>query len=313
MKGIASLDTPGRPLSQADIDGDDDYDKNGPGFETMADKAARHRIVTGQALQTWNGHREFLKDERWRPLEYKGGKTDIQCFSMEPQPASGFSGCTPLEGDTSKVQLNQKKIFFFSDLCLLFHKVYAMKAQALIRGKTARELGRAHRDANKISRLAWDKDVSDIELLETIREDETTGNVLTVQRAVLSPPPGLNLVVSKRDLVFFQFSTLGKSKANPQDAECILIARHTEHPARPIGHEKCVRAQSMSVIRLVPMAPVKKEDDLFEPITEVTIAGWLQLGGAIPDEVVGLYQTALADRIDFLRSLPHFQGKVDSK
>ena len=188
-----------------------------------------------------------------------------------------------------------------------------MKAQALIHGKTARELGRAHRDANKISRLAWDKDVSDIELLETIREDDTTGNVLTVQRAVLSPPPGLNLVVSKRDLVFFQFSTLGKSKANPQDEECLLIARHTEHPARPIGYEKCVRAQSMSVIRLVPMSPLKKEDDLFEPVTEVTIAGWLQLGGAIPDEVVGLYQTALADRIDFLRSLPHFQGKVDSK
>ena len=105
MKGIASLDTPGRPLSQLDIDGDDDV----LGFETMVMKATRHRVVTGQALQTWKGHKEFLQDARWRPLEYKGGKTDIQCFSMEPQPASGFSGCKPLEGDTSKVPLSMNK------------------------------------------------------------------------------------------------------------------------------------------------------------------------------------------------------------
>jgi hypothetical protein len=290
MKGNVSFDAPGRPLDQADIDGDDNTERI---WETIPEKAARHRLITGQALQTWKTHKEFLQDERWRPLEYKGGKTDIQCFSMDPQPASGFSGCKPMEGDTSKV--------------------YAMKAQALIHGKTARELGRVHRDANRISRLVWDKDVSDIELLETIREDEATGNLLTVQRAVLSPPPGLSLVVSKRDLVFFQFSTIGKSRANPQDEECTLLARHTEHPARPIGYEKCVRAQSMSVIRLTPMPPVKKEDDLFEPVTEITVAGWLQLGGAIPDEVVGLYRTALADRIDFLRGLPHFQAKFTSK
>lgn len=111
MKGIASLDTPGRPLSQIDVDGDDDT--AGPGFETMANKAARHRLVTGQALQTWKGHKEFLQDERWRPLEYKGGKTDIQCFSMEPQPASGFSGCKPLEGDNSKVNT---KIDIFTEM-----------------------------------------------------------------------------------------------------------------------------------------------------------------------------------------------------
>jgi hypothetical protein len=66
-----------------------------------------------------------------------------------------------------------------------------------------------------------------------------------------------------------------------------------------------VRALTMSVIILEPLTP-EQGDMLLVPRTNVTIMAWVQPGGWIPDGVVTLYKTKLADRVKFLRGTNFF-------
>jgi START domain-containing protein len=82
-------------------------------------------------------------------------------------------------------------------------------------------------DSNHISRLKWDKELSDIGHLETIRQDEKLGMLLTVQFAEHTPPvPG----VAKREFVYFQWSRRVASKKHKKDGNWEIIARHVDHP-----------------------------------------------------------------------------------
>lgn len=129
------------------------------------------------------------------------------------------------------------------------------------------------------------------------------GMKLTVQYAEHTPPvPG----VAKREFVYFQFSRMEPSKANKRDHAWTLICRHTDHPSRPIK-ENPVRALSLSVMIITPLTPQKDPHDglLDMHSTHVTIMAWAQVGGWIPESVVTLYKTKLADRIKFLRET-HF-------
>ena len=61
----------------------------------------------------------------------------------------------------------------------------------------------------------------------------------------------------------------------------------------------------MSLMLLEPLTP-EQGDLLLVPRTSVTIMAWVQPGGWVPDSVVTLYKTKLADRIKFLRETNFF-------
>jgi hypothetical protein len=168
-------------------------------------------------------------------------------------------------------------------------------------GKTADDIAKAHMDSNHISRLGWDKELSDIGLLEIVRVDENLGIQLTVQYAEHTPSvPG----VDKREFVYFQWSRRVATKKHKTDHNWEIIARHVDHPKRPVKSSP-VRALSLSVIVLEPLTPDESEL-LLVPRTNVTIMAWVQPGGWIPDNIVSLYKTKLADRIKFLRETTFF-------
>jgi hypothetical protein len=261
----------------------------GPIRQEDDDRRERHALITGQALEEYKNYRKLLSDKQWVAVQYNGAE-GISCFEMP----------TTFRGDGKE-------------------PVYTIKATGCVNGKTADQIARAHLDCNHSSRCGWDKELSDIGLLELVRSDENLGMALTVQYAEHTPViPG----VAKREFVYFQWSRRVASKKhkkakNPavgrgflltcffcQDGVWEIIARHTDHPKKPVRSDP-VRAHSMSVMILEPLTP-EQGDLLLSPRTSVTIMAWVQPGGWVPDGVVALYKTKLADRIKFLRETSFF-------
>lgn len=237
--------------------------------ESDEERKDRHRLISGQALSEYKGYKKILADPTWRTVEYSR--------------APGIS-CSELP-------------IHFLDTAKQEDPVYTIMASGLITGKYANDLARAHMDCNKISRLAWDKELSDIGLLETIHRDDARNISLTVQYAEHTPSiPG----VAKREFVYFQWAYGAPTTKNKRDKSWILIARHTDHPRRPV-HPTPVRALSLSVMLLEPLEPDRTSGLLESPRTNVTIMAWVQPGGWISDKIATLYKTKLADRIKFLR------------
>lgn len=239
--------------------------------ETEDERQARIKNITGQAALAFKGYKAILSNPDWKVVEYTGAK-GIASYELPNQ----FE-----DPKTKKVPR------------------YTVKATGLIEGKSADSIARAHMDANKVTRMGWDIDVSDIGLLETIKDDESaTGMRLNVQYA--EHIPALSLAgVAKREFVFFQFTKRTPSKKNKHDGSWVIIAESTNHPRRPVT-PSAVRALTYSVIILEPLEP-EKDDLIALPRTSMTIVGWVQPGGWIPDSAVNLYKTKLADRIKFLR------------
>ena len=145
------------------------------------ERRERHALVTGQALEEYKNYKKLLIDKRWEAVPYKGAE-GISCFEM-PMTLRG-EGKEP---------------------------VYTIKATGCVKGKTADDIAHAHMDHNHSSRCGWDKELSDIGLVETIRVDENLGMMLTVQFAEHTPSmPG----VAKREFVYFQWSRRVASKKN---------------------------------------------------------------------------------------------------
>ncbi len=223
----------------------------------------RKRIIKGQASDTHDKYRPLLQDPRWSPIEYTAHK-GVQCWEL------------PVTDDG----------------------LYSFKASGIVEWKTADSIARAHMNTDRIPRTAWDKDITDIRLLETVSYDEARGLLLTVQYAEHTPP----VPFSKREFVYFQWSHQTPSKKNESDSEWLILTRHTDHPDRPL-RDDVVRALSMSSMTITPLTPKPDPADklVSMPRTQVTLMAWIKPGGNIPDAAVKLYKTKLADRIGFLR------------
>jgi len=236
--------------------------------ETMEERTKRHSIVMGQAKSEYKTHKKMLMDPNWTVVPYDGAK-GISCYELPVR----YLG----EGKESPV--------------------YTIKASGTVSGKSADEIAKAHMDTNEISRLVWDKEISYIRELEKIAGDENTAISLTIQHA--KHDPGI-VGVAEREFVLLQWTHKVPSPKNARDHKWTLITRYTDHPDVPVQSSP-VRALTMSVMLLEPLDPEKGGMLSDIPKTHVTLMGWAQPGGWIPESVVKLYKTKLADRIKFIR------------
>ena len=222
------------------------------------------------AKQAYKEHKRFLADPGWRTVEYTR--------------APGIS-CHELPTRVERIGDEEQP-------------VYAVMASGVVEGKTADSIARAHLDSNKCTRLAWDHELSDIGRLEEVQRDDSRGMSLTVDYAVnRTRVPG----VAQREFVFLQWAHAKPSAKHRSDHDWTILARHTDHPRRPVQSSP-VRALSHSIMILDTLTP-DRSGLLEQPRTNVTIAAWIVPGGWLPTNVVSLYKTVLADRIRFLRDV----------
>ena len=249
-----------------DINIDDEDDSEAKATEL------RRAAISDQALDEYKNYKKMLELRDWVSVPYTRAE-GIACYELPDFTIPGSK-------DSNE-------------------KAHAYKASGVVENKTANDIARAHLDTNKISRLSWDSDLSDIGLLETINSNPALGMELTVQYAEYTPP-----AIAKRESVYFQWSRKTPSKKNKTDNVWIIISRHTDHPLRPV-RDNPVRALSYSVMILTPLTP--RTDTLMRwPSTHVTFMVCTQVGGWLPESAAtALYRTKVADRIKFLRET-HF-------
>jgi hypothetical protein len=236
------------------------------GAESEGARVQRRALYLGQAKEVLLTYGERLKDPRWKPVTYNGDK-HIACYEFEDGPEDGYN----------------------------------LKAECIIEGKTADLIAKAHRNHQVIPRRTWDgKDIHDIRLLEEVRSQDLPNGVrFEVNVQVAEHNPGIPLVAI-REFVYIEASLREPSTANPDDYKWTILTREAEHPERPIK-DNPVRALSRTVMVLTPMVP-KTADGINIPSTAVTlVAHNVHPGGNIPDGVIPLYKTKLADRLAFLK------------
>jgi len=240
--------------------------------ETKEQREERHKLIMGQAKSAYQEYLAMSKDKNWTIIPYNGAP-DISCYELPDKKLE--------DGST----------------------VYTIRAIGTVKGKTADSIAEAHMDTNEVSRKAWDgKMISSIKTIDTITDTGSGGtksksNIqLTVQRATHNP--GIP-TVAEREFVQLHWSHRKESTKNKSDHEWVLITHYTEHPDYPVQSSP-VRALSMSVMVLKPLTP-DKSGLLSIPTTSVTLMGWAQPGGYLPDGVVKMYKTVFGDRIKFLR------------
>lgn len=169
------------------------------------------------------------------------------------------------------------------------------KATGTIVGKTADEIARRHKDANKITRLSWDKDIADIGPIKIISSAESLGISLDLQWAVVQPyGPGF-----KRSHVFYQWSQATECsravKADIIDHAWTIITQSTAHHDRPVPPKAADRITMFQVMLLEPLTPAVSDESILPvPRTSVTLMGWTN-----PQDL----DTALAKRIAFLQTV----------
>lgn len=249
------------------------YATNENAKESEEDRRNRHAVIKSQVLGEYSSYKKKLEDPRWQTVQYSGGD-GITCFELP---------------------------VYYLDPETKQSPVHTSKASGVVMGKTADEIARAQLDTNHSTRIRWDTDLSDVGQLEVIESNPELGMKLTVDWA--EHTPAAVTMAAKREFVYAQWSHRKRSDKNRDDGHWVLISRHVDHPDRPVKSSP-VRALSVSVMVITPLTPSK--DELISlPRTNVTIMAWIQMGGWIPDGVVKLYKTKLADRIKFLRET-HF-------
>jgi len=225
---------------------------------------ARRNLYLGQALEELHSYETRLSDPKWKRVNYNGD-VGISCYEL----ASEEHG-------------------------------YTLKAEGVVEGKTADKIAAAHRDCNHISRCSWDgADITDIGLLETVREAKTADYEAYINIQYAEHNAGIPGVAT-REFVYLEFSQSQRSAANANDRHWTILARYTDHPKRPV-RDVPVRALSRTIMMAKPLDP-RVDDGLLQiPRTAVTIVAWVDPGGNVPASVIKLYKTKLADRIKFLR------------
>ena len=230
------------------------------------ERRERLKFYLGQAKELLETYEARLQDTRWKPVSYERDK-HISCYEFEAGPKDGYN----------------------------------LKAECVIEGKTATVIANAHRNHQVIPRRTWDgKDIHFIKKLEDVRNQDVTPDVrveANVQVAEHKPAiPGLAI----REFVYIEASLREKSDANPQDWKWTILTRETDHPERPI-RDNPVRAFSRTIMVLTPL-PSLQDQGITVPRTAVTLVAYMvRPGGVIPDVVIKLYKTKLADRLAFLK------------
>lgn len=187
-------------------DREDDDDENR--------KVSRKRDVMAQALQTYAANRDLLVNKQWKTIQcslsFAGGGV-IECAEIPAYP------CYITRGPP----------------CPAMHNVKVSRASGVVTGFSATKLSQRLRDANHISRLAWDtQDLEDIAQVEEISCDHTRGISLDIQWS-LAKSTFFQRPARDRLYLLWAAGSMHTSKKNSSDRQWKLIWKSidgNDHP-----------------------------------------------------------------------------------
>ena len=229
-----------------------------PVFQDREFLLAHKNNITMQALAVYKQYQHMQKSD-WKPFSY-------------PKSAPGISAYE-----------------------LLMSTDIGSRAIGTVTGShSADTIARRHMDANKITRLCWDSDISDIGQLEDVNSNPNLGITLTVQWTLARRFfPGMGT----RERVYLQWARRNDSKNDAHDGSWIIICASTKHKDRPEQPNLYSRDLFFHAMVLEPLTLGKDAESIL-PVhrISVTLISW---GVNVDTPIV------LAEHIRFLRTVKY--------